>query len=269
MNTLLWKRRLGRLYPTPSPKERRVILIYHAVGRGPEALASDRFVEQVQWLKNHCEVVPLDMILNTSKANTKIQVALTFDDGYESVYRLAAPILAQEKMPATAYLNTGWIADSINTRKASRVDLGHTAGENFMIWDEVQALVRQGWEIGSHGVEHLDLTQQSLETIKTELRQSKKDIELRLHKECAHFCYTWGRYHPALKQAVAEAGYRSAVAAHHAPMTVTEDRFALPRLHVANEYTMADFEHIVNGKWDFLNLVQRVKKVSSQVIYSR
>ena len=89
---------------------------------------------------------------------------------------------------------------------------------------------------------------------------SKQKIESHLQRSCPHFCYTWGRHHPSLRKAVSDTGYQSAVAAHHAPVTDREDRFALPRLHAANAYTMTDFKNSVVGKWDFLGMIHRMKR---------
>ena len=260
MNTLIWKRLIGKLYPAPLSSGRRVILIYHAVGTGPQALPLEKFQQQVAWLQEYCEVVPLNTLLSHVNTGKKIQVALTFDDGYECVYRLAAPLLQAAKMPATVYLNTGWIGKNATHRKASDANLGHTAGESFLTWPEVTELANQGWEIGSHGVDHLDLTQQPLEVIQTELVHSKQHIESQLHRTCQHFCYTWGRHHQSLRNTVADVGYQFAVAAHHAPVTDQENRVTLPRLHAANEYTLADFKNIVMGKWDFLRMIHRIKR---------
>lgn len=260
MNTLIWKRWIGKLYPTPRHSGRKVILIYHAVGKGPEALPSEKFQQHVKWLQEYCEVVSLNTLLTHPNTGKKIQVALTFDDGYESIYRLAFPLLLAAKMPATVYLNTGWISESTMHRKISDANLGHTAGEYFLTWPEVTELANQNWEIGSHGVDHLNLTQQPLEVIHSELLHSKQQIESHLQRSCQHFCYTWGRHHQLLKNAVSDLGYQFAVAAHHAPVTAQEDRFALPRLHAANEYTMTDFKNIVLGKWDFLGMIHRMKR---------
>lgn len=262
MSTLLWKRRIGNLYPTPNPCGRKVILIYHALGHGPEALPLQKFQEQMEYLQAHCEIVPLDSLLNTTNIGEKIQVALTFDDGYASVYDFAAPFLQTAHLPATVYLNTGWISENTAQRKASDASLGHTAGEFFLTWPEAIDLANQGWEIGSHGVEHLDLTKQPAALIQTELLHSKQEIESRLDRLCLHFCYTWGRHHQALRKAVAETDYQFAVAAHHAPVKSREDPFALPRLHVANDYSLNDFKNIITGKWDFLGIIHRLKRAT-------
>jgi hypothetical protein len=36
------------------------------------------------------------------------------------------------------------------------------------------------------------------------------------------------------------------------------DRFALPRIDIRTEYALSDFVDAVGGRWDFLNLKQRL-----------
>lgn len=188
------------------------------------------------------------------------QVALTFDDGYACLYDTVAPILKEKGFAATVYLNTGWISASPATRRASDPTLGHYPDEHFLTWPEVQSLQQQGWTIGSHGVEHWDLTQQSLAIMASELSRSKADIEAHLGQPCLHFCYTWGRHSLPVRQAVQAASYATAVAAHHAPLSLNDDSFALPRMNIEKGYTLQDFAAVVEGRWDYLVMIQKLKQ---------
>ena len=265
MDTLQWKRRLGKCYPRAllhRNSSRKIILLYHAVGNGPQALAASLFAEQIQWLQNHCEIVSLSELLTSSVKENVIQVAISFDDGYACLYDVVAPILSATKTPATVYINTGWMGCSTEARRLSDPNLGHYQGEAFLTWEEVMRLSQSNWEIGSHGVNHLDFTQVPLDIAITELKTSKQAIEARLNKGCKHFAYTWGKHTKQLrKQVVAKVGYQYAAAAHHAALTQKEDPLAFPRLNIDKDYSMDDFKAIVLGKWDYLNVIQRVKRL--------
>lgn len=260
--SLRWKRRLGKVYFlnyfTRHP--RKIILIYHAAGNGPWAISADNFKKQVQWLKKHCDIVPLTTLLTESSKSNKIQVSLTFDDGYACLYDTVLPILQTEKALATVYVNTGWISECDNTRKDSNPNLGHYPGEKFLTWREVKALDHAGWKIGSHGVDHIDLTTQPSNIVHQELLNSKQIIESKLHKRCDHFAYTWGKHNAFIENLVLEAGYQYAVAGHHAIIKSSDNPFALPRMNVAIEYSLTDFENMLKGRWDFLGHIHRWKK---------
>ncbi len=66
-------------------------------------------------------------------------VSLVFDDGLESVYQYAFPILAKYAFPATV----GIIAN--------RVDVGD---QDFMDENQLRELQKAGWEIASHSLTH-------------------------------------------------------------------------------------------------------------------
>jgi len=185
-------------------------------------------------------------------------VVISFDDGYASVHDHAAPILAEHGATATVYLNTGWIGDIV--RRPSDVNLGHYPQEFFMNWREAEALAKAGWTIGSHGVDHLDLTQQEPTFAERELTDSKHTIQSHLGIPCEHFAYTWGRFTPALVGMVRRAGYRSAVSGLHGGVSHLSDRFALPRIDIRAEYEIQDFANAVTGRWDFLGFKQRLAR---------
>ncbi|HTQ98635.1 MAG TPA: polysaccharide deacetylase family protein [Candidatus Acidoferrum sp.] len=254
MSHLHWKRQLGRLsslWPPASP--RRAILLYHALGPLPPAVTVERFRAQLDWLATHAALVSLETLL-TSPQTAGLQVALTFDDGYASLHDDVAPLLPQ--CGATVYVNSGRIDDSV--RQASEPAQGHYPREHFLLWGEVKSLEQAGWIVGSHGVEHTDLTAVDGARVDDELQRSRAMIEARLQQPCAHFAYTWGRFTPQLQQRVKAAGYRSAASGLHGPLTVASDRFALPRIDVRADYELDDFIAAVSGAWDFLGYKQRL-----------
>ncbi len=85
------------------------MLLYHAVGSGPTATNVEQFRSQMHWLAGVASIVPIDALLNGATC-TGPAVAITFDDGYSGVYEGALPVLASMGLPATVYVNTGWIA---------------------------------------------------------------------------------------------------------------------------------------------------------------
>ena len=252
------KRALGKVWGLAGePSDRSVILLYHSLGTNPPAVAENSFRRQIAWLVENASVLPLEDLLAGPDANG-LRVAITFDDGYATLHDAVAPILAECGATATVYLNTGRIGET--ARKPSDAGQGHYPHEHFLTWLEVEALAKAGWTIGSHGVEHLDLTQQDAATVMHELGDSKREIESRLGRPCRHFAYTWGRFTPALQRAVRQAGYASAVSGLHGSMSSASEVYALPRIDIRTEYELGDFKDLVTGRWDYLGLKQRLAR---------
>lgn len=257
IDRIAWKRRIGAtLRWIPQAPSRRIVLLYHAVGSGPMATTTDQFRQQMQWLAGVARVVPVDALLGAESV-PGLQVAITFDDGYSSVRDGALPILAAMELPAALYLNTGCIGEK--EAHPSRTELGHYPGETFMRWTDVEALAQAGWTVGSHGVDHLDLTQEPADACKRQLVQSRDEINRRLHLDCVHFAYPWGRNTAQLRALAAQCGYRYAAGGRHGPLRTGFDPMAFPRINVAQDYSLEDFKAVVRGGWDYLGWVQRAK----------
>jgi peptidoglycan/xylan/chitin deacetylase (PgdA/CDA1 family) len=86
-------------------------------------------------------------------------VSITFDDGWQSVYDRALPLLNKHGFKSTQYVN----ASSIET-------------QNFMTAAELQQLHQAGHEIAAHSYEHLDLTSISTDRLDEQLRRSEEAL---------------------------------------------------------------------------------------------
>ena len=79
---------------------RRVALNYHNV-------RADVFARHAAWLAANADVLPLDeFVASRGEPARRLQVTLTFDDGYASFASAVAPILAERRMPAAWFVVT-------------------------------------------------------------------------------------------------------------------------------------------------------------------
>lgn len=82
-------------------------------------------------------------------------VVLTFDDSVKSHHAVARPILKQYGFGATFFITEGF------TFKTNKKD--------YMTWEEIQELHRDGFEIGNHTGNHMSVTPKTLERLDDEL----------------------------------------------------------------------------------------------------
>ncbi len=253
-----WKRRIGRLYASMRARDsqRKLVLVYHSIGGGSESNDIEVFRDHIDAIAAIGRLWPLPNLL-ASTPNNGVDVAITFDDGYATLRDRASAILADFGCAATVFLNTGEIAD--DERQFSRTEDGYYPDEQFLTWRDVDALVAAGWQIGSHGVGHVDLTNADGATINNELSASKSMIQQRLGTACNMFAYTWGRSNSRVRAEVRSAGYRYGFAGDHARLTERSDPFALSRINVAKEYSRDDLAAILRGDWDYLHWALRAK----------
>ena len=91
-------------------------------------------------------------------------ISIVFDDGYEAVYQNALPALRRFNLPAVFAL-------PLNGEK-----LAKTERRAVRPWTQWLSLVREGHEIASHSVNHLNLTRLSAAELNLELTESAQKL---------------------------------------------------------------------------------------------
>ena len=114
---------------------------------------------------------------------------LTFDDGYQTVYEEAFPVLQRYGMSATVFLTVGY------TRRGSKTGpLPPLESRSMLSWEEIREMQRAGFSFGAHTCTHRDLTRLSSHEVQAEIDDSKSMIEDALGAAVSCFAYPYGRY---------------------------------------------------------------------------
>jgi peptidoglycan/xylan/chitin deacetylase (PgdA/CDA1 family) len=184
------------------------VLCYHRIdgGRGKVTVSPEQFEAQLGWLlANDYHVVrlsDLERFLAGREALPRRSVVLTFDDGYESVFRNAFPLLKRYGLPAAIFVYT----DFIGTRDG-------------LSWADLEAMLRSGLvDIQAHSKTHVNLAELARdasgtayrERVDSELGQPRTLIERRLGAagaEVRDFAYPYGEANPAVLEAMRRHGY--------------------------------------------------------------
>jgi peptidoglycan/xylan/chitin deacetylase (PgdA/CDA1 family) len=129
-------------------------------------------------------------------------VALTFDDGYESVYTQVFPEMSERGITGTVFPVVGSIGR--DNRWDVRLSLRRF---RHLSWEHLSELSRAGFEIGSHTMTHRDLTRLDPRTLAGELRDSRRMLEDRLGTGVRSVAFPFGRHNPRVIGEALEAGY--------------------------------------------------------------
>lgn len=155
---------------------------------------------------------------NLSEMHADNDIGLTFDDGWQSFYENAFPILQKHGFTATVFLISDYVGrDSAWDYKKSR----------HLDWHQILELAQAGIEFGSHSASHADLRALDNARLKHEIEASKKTIEDRLGRQVNFFAYPFGRFDNRVMEHVRIAGYKKAYAASNG-----ESDFAITRTGV-------------------------------------
>ena len=203
----------------------RAILTFHSIDDSGSVLAySPSFFSQlIQSLEEiKIPVLDLDVLL---QPQTSRGVAITFDDGMQSVHRHALPVLQEHGIPAHLFLATGAAGDD---RPWPRDPCdGHTF--RMLDWDELEALHTAGVHIESHTHTHPDMRSLSIERMQEECEQADSMIEHRLGRRPQYFAYPFG-YHNRKVRDFARNRYRGTVTTELRTLASDADPAVLPRL---------------------------------------
>ena len=144
------------------------ILCYHGVTKqksygienySQKHIPHEIFREQLNVIKNSCQVISMDDVIDIYKNKIKITdnlIAITFDDGFKNNIEIAAPILDEFNFEATFYITSGLIGtnelfwvdqleNSINYNKKENLKI-NLKGEIFDFYtkskhNKIQALI--------------------------------------------------------------------------------------------------------------------------------
>jgi peptidoglycan/xylan/chitin deacetylase (PgdA/CDA1 family) len=142
-------------------------------------------------------------------------VAVTFDDGFSSVARLAKPVLDELGLPGTLFAVTDFARDG---GRLVWDGIDHWVGTpdedelEGMRWPELAALADAGWEIGSHTCSHPRLTRLDDAALEREMVASRTACEEALGRPCRSIAYPYGDMDARVVAAARAAGYEAAAA---------------------------------------------------------
>jgi len=142
----------------------------------------------------------------------------------------AARVLAEHGLPATFFIPTAFVG----TDHVFSWDRGLPRLPN-LTWDDVQEMVRMGFDIGSHTVTHADLGAATTADAEREVMESKRILEDRLGRRVRWIAYPFGQ--PTNLRAevvpfIQKAGYEACFSAIGGFMFAGRQDFVLPRFAV-------------------------------------
>ena len=192
-----------------------VILCYHDISNKDWGFSVTKaaFERQIDALSKHFRIVPLQEILS-GKRSKYPRLAITFDDGYESVYKNAFPILEFRKLTATVFV------------------IG-TDATSFIRPREIKKLKSKRWEIGWHTNNHVDITKLENTKLKKELDTEKKKYEKISQIKLNYFSYPYGKYDKEVQTFVKSVGFKSAFNVDGG-MVNTANKYSINRVIIPN-----------------------------------
>ena len=219
------------------------ILCYHRFGPGQSKMmvAAPQFEAQLDWLaRNNYQVLRLADVasfLAGKKPLPQRSVVITIDDGYESVYRHALPLLKKYNFPATLFVYTDFIGS-----------------RDGLSWAQLQELAASGLvDIQAHSKSHRNLIEHAADesdasyrqNVEAELRQPRATLERRLAAvgvKVHHFAYPFGDANEVVLDAMQRLNYDLGVTVIPGGNAFFAHPLMLRRTMIYGDHTIDDFK---------------------------
>lgn len=168
--------------------------------------------------------------LSKSKEERKKWIVCTFDDGYKSLTNDALEILKKQGFTATVFVCTGLIGKDNSWNNKDAILREH------LDINAINLLIKEGWEVASHGVFHKNLLKLSDVEIEYELLESKKALN-QIVGYCDTYAYPYGAYNKFIRRCV-EKYYKYAFTVDQGGTSMVVDKHQLKRYSITEIYKM-------------------------------
>jgi peptidoglycan/xylan/chitin deacetylase (PgdA/CDA1 family) len=244
------------------------ILMYHRITPRIEGVAPPTWnVEPQQFRRQLSGLLakgyrawPLNRVLACRLSGDRIPdrtFVVTFDDGYENVYRYAWPILRELSIPATVFVVTSYLDaegpfGSDDWSWAGSSDVPDDAWKPLSTKHCAEMIEHGPIEIGSHTHTHADFRGRC-DAFRGDLAQSLQKLNAALGIEKPSFAFPYGYCDPGMMEAVRKSGASCALTAEQSLVPSQADPYTWGRFLVRNSDTPATLAWKLRGWFTPLN----------------
>ena len=217
------------------------ILLYHHIGYSLQGetvyyVSPEAFDQQMnllyQWGYKTISVELLARAVNQGAELPPKPIVLTFDDGGETTYTRAQPIMQRYGFTGVSYLVYHYIGIP-----------------RYMNVDQIRELYAAGWEIGSHGLSHVDLTTRP-DRQEDEIVESRRQLQALLGISVMSFAYPFGAYDSSSLGYVHYADYLAAMGLGNESLQGQKNLFYLYRQSVEGTDSLQTFASLLPWRQD-------------------
>lgn len=231
------------------------------------------FLKQIEFYKKYFEIIDENSLLNFNQLfskNKKPKILITFDDGHISNY-YNAKNLDQLGIKATFFLpisviqrktenNIGLENQTLNNEYSILSELNEDIKNNYhrltMTWQQVIDLSNRGHSIGSHGYNHIRLSNDLNESqLNQEVVMSKKIIEEKLGKSINSFCWIIGdskSYSKNASKKITKGNYNLSFMTCAKPYDKDQSSLQIHRFNIEDFFSLARISFIFSGIYELM-----------------
>jgi peptidoglycan/xylan/chitin deacetylase (PgdA/CDA1 family) len=213
------------------------VLMYHSINDNPldeYDLKTSKFDNQMNYLKTKgYTTLTFDEyynIINNNAVAPDKCVLITFDDGIADNYTVAEPILKSYGFHAGFFI----ITDFVGT-------------EGYMDIDQIKGLISDGFDIGSHSLNHEKLSDYNFKEQLDIITSGKAGLEELIGQPVKYLSIPYGALNADTLAVLSLAGYNSAFSSYGGFSSKYDNPFALRRIYISGLGTLQNFKDLLAG----------------------
>jgi len=231
-------------------KPELIIITYHSV----KASETKAFEKQMNMLLKYG--TPISLSDGTTVLKSRNNIAVTFDDAYQSLLQNAVPVLRAKNIPATIFVPTG----CLGRRPYWIKNKNHNYSDQIVATEaQLNALPADLITIGSHSVSHIKLTDVEESLARKEIFKSKETLEKILNKKVTLFSAPFATLDEKLSNLFVEAGYKRVFLNIPAFPATETDSYIMGRTSVEPTDWPMEFYLKLVGAYQWLPLAIQIK----------
>lgn len=228
------------------------VIVFHDV--------TDRewFERVVHMLTSTFWIVTPDQFRKRVFREGKINLLLTFDDGYESWTEVVVPTLKRYGLQGLFFVCSGLLdvygMEEQKTFVRKRLWL---SPKRTLSWEGAQRLIEGGHTIGGHTVHHRDLAKMKQEELASEIVDDRAALKAKFNVAIKDFAYPFGtqkHYTSRTCVAVEEAGYTLGYTAVSGFVPMGGNSFETPRTLIEENQPLSEVKRWIRGGYDMFRL---------------
>lgn len=226
----------------PFPKSGLRVLMYHSIGEFVSLDPNKLFSVPTELFKTHMEYLKsrddIRFIIPGDKpSQNKLNILVTFDDGYKNNLTIAAPVLEKLEIPFLVFV-------------ASRL-LGK---KDMLSSDELKKLDENRFcTIGSHGASHNPLDKMDFKDASLEIMECKKTIEDIIGHEVLDFSFPHGSHNDKLDLEVKKTGFKRIYSSYY-DINIGDENI-LGRTEINTFDNLGVFKDKIDGRLDWRKFI--------------
>ena len=208
-----------------NPDKGVIALMYHRFNENkyPSTnIKNEIFLEHLNEINNlKLEFISFDKFSEVIKNKIeKNYILLTIDDGFESFYSNAWPVLKKRKIPFVLFVSTREVGNY-----------------GYMTWEQIKEIESSDLAtIGNHSHTHEYLIDWEEKKIRDDLEKSIKIFKKELGYSPKLFSYPFGEYSTVLKKIVSDLNFEFAFGQHSGVIDSSKNFLELPRFPINEKY---------------------------------